>query len=159
MHNDFERLKIYLNDSYNANNFHIKDFIAMFGYLYNQSAFHEKFQSLPKLINEIWDVMGESGLAIRNSITWVIETIKEAFNRSSEFISMILKGNLMYQITSVLEGFVVKYDMFVREVHISFIKYIEQMYKKIHQQLSYQVSEYTICLGSRVSIGPWNQRE
>lgn len=31
--------------------------------------------SLPNIFNEIWEVMGETGKAIRQSILWVVETV------------------------------------------------------------------------------------
>jgi hypothetical protein len=30
---------------------------------------------VPEILNEIWEVMGESGKAVRKSLLWIIETV------------------------------------------------------------------------------------
>jgi hypothetical protein len=37
--------------------------------------FRGHFESLPEILNEIWEVMGDSGEAIRKSLLWIIETV------------------------------------------------------------------------------------
>jgi hypothetical protein len=37
--------------------------------------FRGHFESLPEILNEMWEVMGESGEAIRKSLLWIIETV------------------------------------------------------------------------------------
>lgn len=138
---DFEHLKIYLNDSYNANDFYIKDIVMMGVYVIDELSLRSHIQSLPNIINEIWEIMGESGEAIRNSILWIIETIKNAYQKLSEIISAILRGDSMNQIASIVEKLIIKYDLFVKELHVSFIKYIEYLYNKIYQSISLQVCE------------------
>ena len=136
---DFDNLKIYLNNSYNANEFYIKDIVMMGVYVIDELSLRSHIQSLPNIINEIWEIMGESGEAIRNSLLWVIETIKNAYQKLSEIISAILRGDSMNQIASIVEKLIMKYDMFVKDLHVSFIKYIEYLYNKMYQSISLQV--------------------
>jgi hypothetical protein len=109
-------------------------------YVIDELSLRSHIQSLPNIINEIWEIMGESGEAIRNSILWVIETIKNTYQKLSEITNAILRGDSMNQIASIVEKFIIKYDMFVKELHVSFIKYIEYLYNKIYQSISLQVN-------------------
>ncbi|XP_031778090.1 uncharacterized protein LOC100118388 isoform X3 [Nasonia vitripennis] len=135
---DFEHLKIYLNESYNANDFYIKDIVMMGVYVIDELSLRSHIQSLPNIVNEIWEIMGESGQAIRNSLLWIIETIKNAYQKLSEIVSAILRGDSMNQIASIVEKLIIKYDMFVKELHVSFIQYIEYLYNRIYQTISLQ---------------------
>ncbi|KAJ9580978.1 hypothetical protein L9F63_023839, partial [Diploptera punctata] len=83
---DFEELKIYLNKSYNANEFYIRDIVGITVYIIDELSIRGHIESLPDIINEIWEVMGESGKAIRKSILWIIETIKTTYKKIVDFI-------------------------------------------------------------------------
>ena len=87
--------------------------------------------------------MGESGEAIRKSLVWIIQTIKNAYRKLSEILSAILKGDSMNQIANIFEKLIMKYDMFVKDLHVSFIKYVEYVYNKIYQSISLQVCCFT----------------
>ncbi|XP_014226324.1 uncharacterized protein LOC106652091 isoform X2 [Trichogramma pretiosum] len=135
---DFENLKIYLNKSYQANDFYIKDIVATAIYAIDELALRSHIQSLPNIINEIWEIMGESGQAVRDSLLWIIETVKQAYRKLSEIAGAILRGDSMNQIASIVEKIIIKYDMFVKDLHVSFIKYIEHLYNKIYQSIALQ---------------------
>lgn len=38
--------------------------------------FREKLGSLPKIVNEVWDSMGETGEVIRKSLIWMVNTVR-----------------------------------------------------------------------------------
>ncbi|XP_015599666.1 uncharacterized protein LOC107269849 [Cephus cinctus] len=135
---DFEDLKIYLNNSYNANEFYIKDIAFIVVYVIDELSLRSHIESLPNILNEIWEIMGESGEAIRNSLLWIIETVKNGFNKISEVIAAILKGDSVSQIAAIVEKLVEKYDMFVKDLHVSFIKYVENLWSKLSFGLSQQ---------------------
>lgn len=135
---DLEDLKIYLNDSYNANDFYIKDIVAIGIYAVDELSLRRHIQTLPNIINEIWEIMGESGEAIRNSLLWIIETIKTGYNKFSEIVSAILRGESVTQIANIVEKLIEKYDMFVKDLHVSFIKYIENLWNKFSEAISRQ---------------------
>lgn len=135
---DFHALKIYLNNSYNANDFYVKDIVALGLYIIDELSLRSHIQSLPNLLNEIWEIMGESGEAIRNSLLWIIEAIKNAYNKLSEILTAILKGDSVSQIAHIVENLIEKYDSFIKDLHVSFIKYIENLWNKISHSISQQ---------------------
>lgn len=69
---DIEEFKIFLNNSYYSNDFYIKDIINITLSMFNESA----MKSLPKIFQEIWAVIGDSGVKIKESILWVIEEVR-----------------------------------------------------------------------------------
>ncbi|EFN78662.1 Apolipophorins [Harpegnathos saltator] len=135
---DFEDLRVYLNDSYNANDFYIKDIVDFGIYLIDELSLRSHIESLPNILNEIWEIMGESGEALRNSLIWLIENIKNAYNKVSEFIAAVLRGDSLSQVASIIEKLIEKYDMFIKDLHVSFIKYIENLWDNIASSLSQQ---------------------
>ncbi|XP_012252389.2 uncharacterized protein LOC105683963 [Athalia rosae] len=139
---DFDDLKLYLNDSYNANEFYIRDIVGFGTYLIDELSLRSHIQSLPNIVNEIWDIMGESGLAIRNSLIWAIETVKAGYNKLSEIVAAILKGDSMTALTEIFEKLVEKYDKFVKDLHVSFIKYMENLWNNIFLAVSQQWSRF-----------------
>lgn len=84
---DFEDFKIFLNNSYNANEFYIKDIVNISMIMFDELALKKHFASLPAIVSEIWDIMGESGTKIKESIKWVIEKVK---NKQHNFLFWIL---------------------------------------------------------------------
>ncbi|XP_076235875.1 apolipoprotein lipid transfer particle [Calliopsis andreniformis] len=143
---DLEELKIYLNNSYNANDFYIKDIVLFGSFMIDELSLRSHIQSLPKILNEIWEIMGESGEAIRNSLLWVIDTIKNAFNKVSEIVVAILRGDSISQVANIIEKLIEKYDKFVKDLHVSFIKYIENLWVKISQSISQQWNRFLLTV-------------
>ena len=135
---DFQELKVYLNNSYNANDFYVKDIVALGIYIIDELSLRSHIQSLPNVLNEIWEIMGESGEALRNSLIWIIEAIKSAYQKLSEIISAVLKGDSITQIAHIVEKLIEKYDMFIKDLHVSFIKYIENLWNRISYSISQQ---------------------
>lgn len=128
---DIDDLKLYLNESYNANEFYVRDIVGFGSYLIDELSLRSHLQSLPNIFTEIWEIMGESGLAVRNSLLWAIEGIKSGYNKLSEIVTAIMKGDSMAQIATIVEKLVEKYDNFVKDLHVSFIKYMENLWSKI----------------------------
>ncbi|XP_015122764.1 uncharacterized protein LOC107045138 [Diachasma alloeum] len=135
---DLQKLKIYLNDSYNANDFYIKDMVAVGMYVMDELALRKHIESLPNIFNEIWEIMGESGEAIRNSLLWVIEATKAAYKKICEIASAVLKGESISQIAQIIEKIVEKYDKFVKDLHVSFIKYIQKLWSSVSLAINKQ---------------------
>ncbi|XP_032670099.1 uncharacterized protein LOC116843644 isoform X1 [Odontomachus brunneus] len=138
LEDDFEYLKMYLNDSYNANDFYIKDVVGFGIYLIDELSLRSHIESLPNILNEIREIMGESGEALRNSLVWLIETFKNAYNKVSELIAAVLRGDSLSQVANVIEKLIEKYDMFIKDLHVSFIKYIENLWSSFASSLSQQ---------------------
>ncbi|KAG8042041.1 hypothetical protein G9C98_000032 [Cotesia typhae] len=135
---DLNRLKVYLNDSYNNNDFYMKDLMAIGAYVIDELALRSHIDSLPNILNEIWEIMGESGRAIRNSLVWVIEAIKNGYKKLTEIVSAILKGESITQIANIIEKIVEKYDKFIKDLHVSFIKYMENLWNKMSFAITQQ---------------------
>lgn len=74
---DIEELKLYLEDSYKANEFYIRDIVDFIMRFVDELAIRPHLESLPKIFNEIWEVMGDSGKKIQKGIIWVIEKVRD----------------------------------------------------------------------------------
>ncbi|KAI4503203.1 hypothetical protein M0802_001425 [Mischocyttarus mexicanus] len=135
---DFEDLKVYLNESYNSNDFYVKDIVTIVVYVIDELSLRSHIESLPNILNEIWEIMGESGEAIRNSLLWIIETIKKAYNKITEIISTILRGDSLSQVADIIEKLIEKYDMIIKDLHVSFIRYVENLWNNISSAISEQ---------------------
>ncbi|XP_046746375.1 uncharacterized protein LOC124411334 [Diprion similis] len=135
---DLEDLEIYLNESYNANEFYVKDIVAFGSFVIDELSLRSHVQSLPNIFNEIWEIMGESGQAVRNSLLWAIEAVKSGYNKLSEIVTAMLKGDSIAQITSIIEKFVEMYDKFVKDLHVSFIKWMENLWANMSTAASDQ---------------------
>ncbi|CAG2058664.1 unnamed protein product, partial [Timema podura] len=72
--------------------------------------FRRHIDFVPGIVNEMWDIMGESGKAVHKSILWIIEAIKTSYQKAVAFINGILKGESSEQISEIFQGFVQKYD-------------------------------------------------
>lgn len=75
---DVGELKAFLNESYHANEFYIRDIVGAAMYVIDELSIRSHIESLPAIVNEIWEVMGESGEAIRKSILWIVQTVSWA---------------------------------------------------------------------------------
>ncbi|XP_024879673.1 uncharacterized protein LOC112459670 [Temnothorax curvispinosus] len=135
---DFEDLKVYLNDSYNANDFYIKDIVGFGIYVIDELSLRSHIESLPNILNEIWEIMGDSGEALRNSLLWLIDTIKNAYHKMSEIMAAVLRGDSLSQVANIIEKLIEKYDRFIKNLHVSFIKYIENLWVTIFSSISEQ---------------------
>lgn len=127
-----------MNESYNANTFYIKDIVDIGVYAIDELSLRSHIQSLPNILNEIWEIMGESGEALRNSLLWLIETIKNAYHKVSEIVVAVLRGESVSQVADIIEKMIEKYDMFIKDLHVSFIKYIENLWNTIFSSISEQ---------------------
>lgn len=143
---DLEKLNNYINKSYNSNDFYIKDMVTLGVYIIDELSLSSHIQSLPNIIKEIWEIMGESGDAARNSLLWIIEIIKNAYKKFFEIITALIKGDIINQMSYIVEKLISKYDILTKEIHVSFIKYIEYMCSQAYQSILLQVSNYNCCL-------------
>lgn len=72
---DIEELKAFLVKSYEANDFYIKDITNITLTIFDELALKSQLQTLPKIFQELWSMMGESGEKIKKSILWVTEEV------------------------------------------------------------------------------------
>lgn len=133
---DLEDLRLFVNQSYEANDFYIKTVVNFTLTILDELAIRDHIESLPKIFTEIWQAMGDSGKALRNSIVWLIETIKTSYNNVLDGISRFFHGESLHYLSSLMEKGVEKYDKFVKDLHISFIKYVENLWNKFWNMMS-----------------------
>lgn len=117
----------------------MKDIVTMCIYMIEELSLSSNLQSFPNVINEIREIMGESGEAIRKLLVWLAGAIKSLYQKLSEILSAIFRGESLDQVAKIFEELILKYDIIIKEFHVSFIKYIEHLYKKIHQMAALQV--------------------
>ncbi|KAH8289923.1 hypothetical protein KR018_003642 [Drosophila ironensis] len=127
---DLNDLRLFVNQSYEANDFYIKHVVNFTLTILDELAIRDHIESLPKIFSELWQAMGDSGKALRSSIVWLIETIKTTYNNLLEAVSRFFHGESLTYISALLEKGISKYDSFVKELHIKFIKYIENLWHK-----------------------------
>lgn len=72
---DIEEFRIFLNQSYEANDFYVKTAVNFTMTLLDELSIRNHLDSVPKIINEIWHVLGDSGKALRKSVLWLIESV------------------------------------------------------------------------------------
>lgn len=73
-----ETFRKFLNASYQANDFYIRSAVNFTVTLIDELAIRNHIETVPKIFSEIWQVMGESGQALRRSILWIFETVSNA---------------------------------------------------------------------------------
>ncbi|XP_046812149.1 apolipophorins [Lucilia cuprina] len=133
---DLDDLRLFVNQSYEANDFYIKTVVNFTLTIIDELAIRDHIESLPKIFSELWQAMGDSGKALRNSVVWLIETIKKTYNNVLETISRFLHGDSLQYLSGLLEKGVHKYDKFIKDLHISFIKYVENLWNKFWSMMS-----------------------
>ncbi|KQS70383.1 uncharacterized protein Dere_GG10045, isoform C [Drosophila erecta] len=127
---DLADLRLFVNQSYEANDFYIKNVVNFTLTILDELAIRDHIESLPKIFSELWQAMGDSGKALRNSIVWLIDTIKTTYNNLLDAVARFFHGESLVYISGLLEKGIAKYDSFVKDLHIKFITYIEHLWHK-----------------------------
>ncbi|XP_055713060.1 uncharacterized protein LOC129807664 isoform X2 [Phlebotomus papatasi] len=133
---DLEKFHNFLNASYEANDFYVRSVVNFTLTIIDELAIRNHIESVPKILQELWHVMGESGQALRRSIIWLKDTIKESYKNLVDMISKILHGESLEHISSILGKAVEKYDKFIKDLHLSLIKYVENLYTRLTDMLA-----------------------
>ncbi|XP_053673666.1 uncharacterized protein LOC128723926 [Anopheles nili] len=130
LQNDLADLHNFLNGSYVADDFYIRSAINFTITVLDELAIRNKITSLPKILTELWQVMGESGQALGKSIAWLLERVKQSYQKFIDIIGRIFQGDSMRYLSSTLEESLERYDKFVKDIHLQFIKNIQDMWEK-----------------------------
>lgn len=136
--NDVDELRTLLNQSYEANDFYIKTFVSFTLTLLDELALRNHIDSLPKVLNEFWQFLGDSGVALRRSVLWLIETIKISYKNAVEFFGGIFHGDPLSYFSSLMKQALDHYDKFMKSLHISFIKHVQHIWDRIMHTLTIQ---------------------
>ncbi len=101
----------------------------------DELAIRDHIDSVPKIISEMWQVLGNSGKALNKSFEWLVQSLKTSYKKAVELLSGIFSGEIMVHLSALMEKGVQKYDKFVKDLHLSFIKYVENIWTKITQSI------------------------
>lgn len=142
LENDIAEFRTFLNQSYEANDFYIKTVVNFTFTILDELAIRNHIESLPEILNEIWNVLGNSGAALRKNILWLIDNIKMSYRNAIEIVARIFHGEAMEYITVLVEQLVTNYDKFIKKLHLSFIKYVENMWGRITSALMDQWNKF-----------------
>lgn len=132
---DIEEFRLFLNQSYEANDFHVKTLVNITMTILDELAIRDHIDSVPKIISEMWQVLGNSGKALNKSFEWLVQSIKTSYKKAVELLSGIFSGEAMVHLSALMESAVQKYDKFVKDLHLSFIKYVENIWTRITQSI------------------------
>nr|XP_023014255.1 uncharacterized protein LOC111504020 [Leptinotarsa decemlineata] len=127
---DIEELRVFLNQSYYANDFYIRDIVSAVKTMFDESL-KSHLQYLPKIVQEVWSVLGNSGEKIKKSVLWVIEKIKIYYKNTTDFIHGLINGDPIEHLSSGLDKLLEKYDKFMKDLHVTVIKYMEGVWSQV----------------------------
>lgn len=122
---DLDEFEHYLNVSYNANDFYVKDVVEFTYYVLDEMAIRNHLESLPGIVNDMWGMMGNTSQSIKQSLTYVVDTIKMAYANFLESANKFLDADFMDLVSSRLEAMILQYDTFVRDLHLKLLEYWE----------------------------------
>lgn len=66
----------------------------------------------------------------------VFPQIKTSYKESVEMFNNFMQGNSLEHITKFLEIIIEKYDRFVKDLHVTFMNYIETMWDNLSRAIS-----------------------
>lgn len=58
---DIEEFRLFLNQSYEANDFYVKTVVNITMTILDELAIRDHIDSVPRIISEMWQVLGDSG--------------------------------------------------------------------------------------------------
>ncbi|XP_024085563.1 apolipophorins [Cimex lectularius] len=141
LEDDIDWIKDIFNDAYYNNEFYMKDIYNMYQVLAEEIAFREKMAHVPKLVNELWEVMGETGETMRKSILWLVETIKNAYEKTVDFLKGIVTGESFDQMSLFIRELIGKYDDIIKDMHISFSHYMEELWAQVTDFMTHYMAK------------------
>lgn len=133
---DLEDLRLFANQSYEANDFYLKTIVNFTLTIMDELSIRDQIENVPKIFIEMWQVMGNSGEALRKSVVQFIETINNTFNNVLNIINRFFHGDFMQYITELLEQFVYKYDRFIKSLHIKSMRWMDNLWNKFWHRLT-----------------------
>ncbi|KAL1129509.1 hypothetical protein AAG570_012454 [Ranatra chinensis] len=74
---DIEQFKVLYNESYYANEFYMRDIYHIYLVIAEEISFRHSSGHVPRIFNEIWDILGGTGESIRQSILWIVESVSQ----------------------------------------------------------------------------------
>lgn len=91
LENDLDEFRLFLNASYESNDFYLKSMVNVTMTVLDELSLRNHIDSLPQILSEIWQLLGETGKALQKSIVWVMESVSH-YPQSSDFFDQHLAG-------------------------------------------------------------------
>ncbi|XP_072946200.1 uncharacterized protein Apoltp [Epargyreus clarus] len=123
---DLDEFQRFLNESYENNDFYVKDIVEFTYYVLDEMAIRNHLESLPGFVNDMWGMMGTTSQSIKQSLTYVVDTIKMAYANFLDSMNKVLEADFMELVSEKLETMILQYDNFVRDLHMKFLEYWEE---------------------------------
>lgn len=76
LEHDLEEFRLFVNQSYEANDFYVKSMVNITLTVLDELSLRNHIDSVPKILSELWQMLGETGLALKKSIIWVMESVR-----------------------------------------------------------------------------------
>ncbi|XP_041972420.1 uncharacterized protein LOC121728328 [Aricia agestis] len=133
---DLDEFERFLNESYDNNDFYVKDIVEFTYYVLDEMAIRNHLESLPGFVNDMWGMMGNTSRSIKQSLTFVVDSIKASYSNFLESINKILEADLMELVSEKLESMIMQYDNFIRHLHMKFLEYWEETWVNATTRLS-----------------------
>ncbi|CAK1589696.1 unnamed protein product [Parnassius mnemosyne] len=133
---DLDEFERFLNESYNNNDFYVKDVVEFTYYVLDEMAIRNHLESLPGFVNDMWGMMGNTSQSIKQSLTYIVDTIKMAYSNFLESVNKVLEADFMELVSERLEAMILQYDNFVRDLHMKLLEYWEETWVNATTRLS-----------------------
>lgn len=85
---DIEDFRKFLNQSYEANDFYVKNVVNFTMTVLDELSLKNHIDSVPKILSEMWQMLGASGQALHKSVLWLVESV-EYYGKCYETIIII----------------------------------------------------------------------
>jgi hypothetical protein len=73
---DLSAFKNFLNESYQNDDFYIQSLMNYTFTVLDELALSNHIQAIPMIFKEMWEVLGESSTALKNSILWIVDMVR-----------------------------------------------------------------------------------
>ncbi|KAG6459272.1 hypothetical protein O3G_MSEX011302, partial [Manduca sexta] len=123
---DLDEFEKFLNQSYSDNDFYVKDIVEFTYYVLDEMAIRNHLESLPGIVNDMWGMMGNTSQSIKQSLTFVVDSIKKAYANFLESVNKFLEADFMELVSARLEAMIMQYDNFIRDLHMRLLEYWEE---------------------------------
>ncbi|CAH2058175.1 unnamed protein product, partial [Iphiclides podalirius] len=133
---DLDEFERFLNESYEHNDFYVRDVVEFTYYVLDEMAIRNHLEGLPGFVNDVWGMMGNTSSSIKQSLTYVVESVKTAYSNFLESVSRVLEADLMELVSDKLETMIMQYDNFVRDLHMRLLQYWEETWVNATTRLS-----------------------
>ncbi|XP_075986269.1 apolipoprotein lipid transfer particle [Anticarsia gemmatalis] len=133
---DLDEFERFLNQSYSHNDFYVKDIVEFTYYVLDEMAIRNHLESLPGIVNDMWGMMGNTSQSIKQSLTFIVDSIKKAYANFLDSVNKVLEADFMELVSERLETMIMQYDTFIRDLHMKFLEYWEETWVNATNRLS-----------------------